>query len=151
MTQGFVWMYPDERYYYEWYGDDPADRPSDAEIKAQLVERLRGNALTADDYIDVDVKRGVVILTGDVSSPVAKRAAGDDAWDTLGVSDVSNQLHVQKEPTAQSSGSDSGVRQLPQVRATEPPVYAVRTGVYMALIWTALIVIGIIVVLQWIF
>ena len=36
----------------------------------------------------------VVILTGDVSSTLAKRAAGDDAWDTPGVVDVSNQLQV---------------------------------------------------------
>jgi len=36
----------------------------------------------------------VVILTGEVSSAVAKRAAGDDCWDTVGVVDVSNQLIV---------------------------------------------------------
>jgi osmotically-inducible protein OsmY len=40
------------------------------------------------------VKKNVVILTGDVSSPLAKRAAGDDAWETPGVVDVSNQLQV---------------------------------------------------------
>jgi osmotically-inducible protein OsmY len=36
----------------------------------------------------------VVVLTGDVSAVLAKRAAGDDCWDTPGVVDVSNQLRV---------------------------------------------------------
>ena len=47
----------------------------------------------------VDVKRKVVILTGAVSTSRAKRAAGDDAWDTSGVVDVSNQLQVPMRST----------------------------------------------------
>ena len=58
------------------------------------MERLRVNPFTKDDDLTVDVKKKVVILTGDVSSTLAKRAAGDDAWDTPGVVDVSNQLQV---------------------------------------------------------
>ena len=58
------------------------------------MERLHQNPHTADETIRVDVKRSVVILTGEVSSVLAKRAAGDDAWDTPGVVDVSNQLAV---------------------------------------------------------
>jgi len=50
------------------------------------------NEHTKDDDIKVDVEQGVVILGGEVSSWLAKRAAGDDAWDTPGVVDVSNQL-----------------------------------------------------------
>ncbi len=45
--------------------------------------------------LTVDVKRDVVILTGTVSTSRAKRAAGDDSWDTPGVVDVSNQLLVE--------------------------------------------------------
>ena len=52
------------------------------------------NPLTTDDDLRVDVKRGVVILQGIVGSRLAKRAAGDDCWDTPGVTDVSNQLEV---------------------------------------------------------
>ena len=52
------------------------------------------NSQTKDHDLEVDVKKGVVILTGEVSSAVAKRAAGDDCWDTAGVVDVSNQLIV---------------------------------------------------------
>lgn len=87
-----AWTYPDERYYYGWYDTEPVR--TDGDIKAIVVERLRDNPCTKDDDITVDVERDVVILTGDVSSPRAKRAAGDDAWDTRGVVDVSNQLRV---------------------------------------------------------
>lgn len=89
------WVYPYDRYYYGWY--DSADlepMPSDHEIKATVVDRLRENPHTKDDDIQVDVDKGVVILTGEVSSQRAKRAAGDDAWDSRGVSDVSNQLAI---------------------------------------------------------
>jgi CBS domain-containing protein len=88
-------MYPDERYYYGWYDTPPvAPSPSDGEIKSQVVDRLRVNPHTEDHELRVDVKSGVVILQGVVGSRLAKRAAGDDAWDTHGVVDVSNQLEV---------------------------------------------------------
>ena len=90
------WVYPADRYYYDWYGPEamPPEPPTDGEIKSMVVDQLRHNPRTSDDDITVDVKRNVVILTGEVSSSVAKRAAGDDAWDTPGVADVSNQLEV---------------------------------------------------------
>ena len=49
---------------------------------------------TKDHTLAVNVQSGVVVLTGDVSTALAKRAAGDDCWDTPGVVDVSNQLKV---------------------------------------------------------
>ena len=88
------WMYPDNRYYDDWYGALPPAVPTDGDIKAMVVDRLGVDPATKDDVIRVDVKRNVVILTGDVSTTLAKRAAGDDAWDTPGVVDVSNQLAV---------------------------------------------------------
>ena len=88
------WEYPESRYYYGWYNEPREIVPTDGDIKSMVVDRLRDNACTADDEVRVDVKRNVVILTGDVSSTLAKRAAGDDAWDTPGVIDVSNQLAV---------------------------------------------------------
>jgi hypothetical protein len=90
------WAYPAGRYYYDWYGPDstPPVNPTDGDIKSMIVDQLRVNPETKDDEITVDVKRNVVILTGEVSSALAKRAAGDDAWDTPGVVDVSNQLTV---------------------------------------------------------
>jgi len=88
------WSYPDSRYYYDWYGALPPDEPTDGDIKAMVVDRLGVDPATKDDVIRVDVKRNVVILTGNVTTGLAKRAAGDDAWDTPGVVDVSNQLAV---------------------------------------------------------
>ncbi len=87
------WQYPFNRYYYPWYDAPVIDpTPTDYEIKSTIVDRLRQNPHTKDASIRVDVEEGVVILTGEVSSARAKRAAGDDAWDCPGVSDVSNQL-----------------------------------------------------------
>ena len=88
------WAYPENRYYYEWYAEESGDERSDGEIKQDLLDQIRTGPY-ADEYdIDVDVKKGVVILTGTASTTVAKRAAGDDAWDTRGVTDVSNQIQV---------------------------------------------------------
>ncbi len=88
-----LWTYPDERYHYAWYATPPVT-PTDGDIKAMVVDRLRENPLTKDHDLKIDVKQRVVILGGMVSSPLAKRAAGDDAWDTPGVVDVSNQLAI---------------------------------------------------------
>lgn len=88
------WMYPPSRYYYGWY-DAPPPPPSDGTIKSTIVDRLRDNPFTEPYDIKVDVKQSVVVLGGEVGSTIAKRAAGDDAWDTPGVVDVSNQLVVQ--------------------------------------------------------
>jgi len=88
------WQYPSERYYYQWYNQPPPSEPTDAEIKSEVVDRLRANPHTKDHDLRVDVTKSVVILSGEVSSAVAKRSAGDDCWDTAGVVDVSNQLIV---------------------------------------------------------
>jgi osmotically-inducible protein OsmY len=87
------WSYPTDRYYYPWY-DEAVPAPTDGQIKAAVVDQLRANPYTRDDDLRVDVKQRVVVLGGTVQSSLAKRAAGDDAWDTPGVVDVSNQLVV---------------------------------------------------------
>ena len=86
------WSYPENRYYYGWSDAELPVEPTDGDIKARIVQRLRENPHTKDSDIRVDVKQHVVILGGEVPSWVAKRSAGDDAWDTPGVVDVSNQL-----------------------------------------------------------
>ncbi len=95
------WMSPMTRYYYPWYGegDEPTGgepvRRTDGDIKSEVVEKLRTNPLTKQHRLRVSVKQGVVIVQGRVSTRLAKRAAGDDCWDTPGVCDVSNQLQVE--------------------------------------------------------
>jgi hypothetical protein len=66
--------------------------PTDREIKKIVVARLKENPHTKDDDIRVDVKQSAVSLGGEASSWLSKRAAGDDALETAGVVDVSNQL-----------------------------------------------------------
>ena len=97
-TPQSIRQYPDERYYYGWYTGQQdtmkADPQSDSQVKSEVVDRLRRNVHTRDHTLAVNVQSGVVVLTGDVSTVLAKRAAGDDCWDTPGVVDVSNQLRV---------------------------------------------------------
>ena len=94
--------YPLERYYYvERNLDSEAGVFADPELKALLVQRLNENPLTMEERIKVAVTRSAVILSGGVSTRIAKRAAGDDAWDTPGVADVSNRLKV--PPIGESS------------------------------------------------
>jgi hypothetical protein len=71
-----AWQYPGDRYYYAWYNQPPPSKPTDGEIKSEVVDRLRVNPHTKDHDLQVDVKQSVVILTGKVSSAVAKRTAG---------------------------------------------------------------------------
>ena len=92
------WVYPTDRYYYGWYGPGDLQQQdmTDHGIKSIVVDRLRENTYTKPFDLKVDVKEHVVILQGDVDSRVAKRAAGDDAWDVPAVKDVSNQIHVRE-------------------------------------------------------
>jgi osmotically-inducible protein OsmY len=91
------WAYPENRYYYEWYADDSTDERSDSDIKQDFLNQIRTGPYEAQYDIEVDVTKGVVILTGTATTTLAKRAAGDDAWDTRGVTDVSNQIQVKRE------------------------------------------------------
>jgi osmotically-inducible protein OsmY len=93
-SQTMPWITRTGHTYYGWQ-DVPSDTlPSDREMKSVLVDRLHENIFTQDARIKVEIDDRVVVLGGEVDSPIAKRAAGDDAWDTPGVVDVSNQLVV---------------------------------------------------------
>jgi CBS domain-containing protein len=119
-----AWIYPDLRYYYDWYEVPPPTmppKPTDGWIKSAVVDQLRVNPFTKDEELRVDVKRGVVILQGAVGSRLAKRAAGDDAWDTPGVTDVSNQLEV-----AEPAATDAEPERVSEVMSAE--VVALEAG-----------------------
>jgi osmotically-inducible protein OsmY len=89
-----AWISYRDRTTYGWQDVPDEAVPSDREMKSALVHRLHENLYTQDARIRVDVDRRVIVLDGEVDSRAAKRAAGDDAWDTPGVVDVSNQLVV---------------------------------------------------------
>ncbi|HVY25726.1 MAG TPA: BON domain-containing protein [Polyangiaceae bacterium] len=59
----------------------------DADIRTDVVSRLRWDVLVNDEHIAVSVSDGKVTLRGEVASAAERRRAGIDAW-VLGVSDV---------------------------------------------------------------
>ncbi len=67
---------------------------SDEDIRRDVQDALFWDTWVDSTKVDVDVKGGVVTLTGTVDSPTEKRAAGDDAWDIPGVMDVNNNLQI---------------------------------------------------------
>jgi osmotically-inducible protein OsmY len=92
----YYWTpYPYPHYYWASYGPylDQVIR-SDAEVRDDIKNRMLYDPWVDSTLVDVTVHRGVVTLTGTVSSLIEKRAAGDDAWDTPGVIDVHNDLVV---------------------------------------------------------
>lgn len=88
------WITTTERTIYGWRDVPTADVPNDREMKRALVERLRENLYTQDAQIRVEVTDRVIVLDGEVETPIVKRVAGEDAWDVPGVVDVSNQMTV---------------------------------------------------------
>ncbi|HEX6568409.1 MAG TPA: BON domain-containing protein [Acidimicrobiales bacterium] len=88
------WITTTERTTYDWDDLPGPDLPSDREMKSALVHRLNENLYTQDAQIRVEVTNRVVLLHGDVASPIVKRVAAEDALDVPGVLDVSNQLTV---------------------------------------------------------
>lgn len=91
--------YPDsERYfrpYYQHYAQrTQKERRSDEEILAEIQAKMIEDDTVDPQGIDVRVETAKVTLTGHVGSTLAKRAAGDDAWDAQDVADVDNRLEI---------------------------------------------------------
>lgn len=89
-----AWITTTERTTYGWHDVPNTEVPTDRDMKSALVARLNENLYTQDAQIRVEVTDRVVVLAGEVDSPLVKRVAGEDAWDVPGVLDVSNQLTV---------------------------------------------------------
>ncbi len=89
-----AWITTRERTTYGWHDVPNAEVPADREMKSALVHRLNENLYTQDAQIRVEVTDRVVVLNGEVDTPIVRRVAGEDAWDVPGVVDVSNQLSV---------------------------------------------------------
>ena len=67
---------------------------TDEDIRKEIEMAFVWDSWVSYDEVNIEVNHGVVTLTGEVSSFVAKRSAGDDAWDTAGVADVINNIRV---------------------------------------------------------
>lgn len=63
-------------------------------IREEILNNLAWDQWVDSSKIDVAVAGSVVTLTGTVSSFAEKRAAGDDAADARGVTNVNNNLRI---------------------------------------------------------
>jgi hyperosmotically inducible periplasmic protein len=76
-----------------------ANRPvADTVIAARVKDSLKGAELSSDSDVNVEVSKGVVQLSGFVSTPQEKARAGDVASSVEGVRDVENQIALTDEP-----------------------------------------------------
>jgi osmotically-inducible protein OsmY len=66
----------------------------DKDVLIDIENELIWDARVLSDNVDVTVANGIVTLDGKVDSVSAKRAAEQNAWSTLGVLDVNNNLTV---------------------------------------------------------
>ena len=73
------------------------NKKSDSEINNQVLRELKWDSRIAWSKIGVEVKQGVVTLTGVVSSYAQKLAAQDAAHRISGVLDVANDVEVKPE------------------------------------------------------
>ncbi|MDI7274778.1 MAG: BON domain-containing protein [Anaerolineae bacterium] len=100
------WAYgpPGARYYCVDYTLANANPfRSDEDIRREIELTLVWDTWVNSDEVRVEVRDGVATLSGEVDSITAKRSAGDDAWDTVGVMDVVNNIAVrQLQPERQA-------------------------------------------------
>ncbi|HEX5521787.1 MAG TPA: BON domain-containing protein [Longimicrobiaceae bacterium] len=72
-------------------------RRSDAELREEVEEALFYDTWVDAEAIGVEVKGGVVTLSGELPSYEEIRYATDDAWDVDGVLGVRSELRVREE------------------------------------------------------
>ncbi len=82
---------------------------TDAGITTDVKTSLAADEVVSAYEIDVDTREGVVTLTGDVESPVAKEQAVQIARSTEGVRDVVDNLRIE------GAAPTSGIRTDPDV------------------------------------
>lgn len=69
--------------------------PSDAQIRKLIYDAIKADpTIPPEAEIEVEVKEGVVTLTGSVPNKMVKHAVGDDAWWVPGVWDVHNKVEI---------------------------------------------------------
>jgi osmotically-inducible protein OsmY len=87
----------------EWWARDDMQRTAevasitDSEIREAIKDTMRYDPRVYSFNPDVSVNDGIVTLTGTVDDLKAKRAASQDAKNTMGVSHVKNYLKVRPE------------------------------------------------------
>jgi hypothetical protein len=88
---------PTVRGHQEYGSTSPGNRRPDKEIKSE-IERLLAWQKTIDaTAIQVDVKDGVVSLSGNVGSPNEKQVAENITGNVLGIREINNLLNVNRQ------------------------------------------------------
>ncbi len=90
--ESYDWMAPGP---YTGYGPE-GYRRSDDRIRDEVNDRLKQHGRLDASKIAVDVHDGDVALKGEVKSRRDKRTAEDTVESVMGVRDVHNELHVNK-------------------------------------------------------
>jgi hypothetical protein len=96
-------------------------RPDD-DIRRDVESALFYDEAVSSLGVDIQVQSGNVSLHGTVSSDLAKRLAGEDAWRVNGVRNVANDLSVTGGPTpSRAAGQDLVEAKPPESINGEPP------------------------------
>lgn len=88
--------------------DPPATRP-DADIRQNLADACASNPRVRPFLPQIDVRNGVVVLTGVAPTPDAARAAEDDANDIPGAVSVRDALRTTPAASLTNAEVESGV------------------------------------------
>ena len=72
----------------------PSEDLADQNIAEAVVSSLERNPYVEAEQLDVEVQNGVVTLSGEVPSMIARQAANDSAQRTVGVINVENNLTI---------------------------------------------------------
>lgn len=97
-------------------------RKTDNEIKQQILRELKWDSRIGWAQIGVEVRNGVVALTGAVSSFAKKSAAQQAAHRIKGVLDVANDIEVKPDPMIARTDAEiaRGIRQVLEWDALVP-------------------------------
>jgi hypothetical protein len=81
---------------------------NDQQVATEVQNKINSDTSFPDKGLSVSASNGVVTLTGNVSSDVARNAAANDAAQVPGVKTVINNLQVTPAATAGTMGSPAG-------------------------------------------
>lgn len=95
---------------------------SDAQIQQDVLRELKWDTRVEETDVGVEVDRGIVTLTGTVSSYAKRVAAQEAAHRVAGVLDVANDIQIQVPGSSQRSDTDlaRSVRQILEWHAHVP-------------------------------
>jgi osmotically-inducible protein OsmY len=79
---------------------------TDSELKQALVDELRWDTRVKETDVGVEVRSGIVTLTGTVESYAAKLGAQEAAHRVHGVLDVANDMHVRLPGSFERTDAD---------------------------------------------